>query len=173
MPGSNIWDGSKYASIQDILGFWICQGYIWFSIKRFIIDILKYSEYALGSEYARVLNMVGLHIVLNKILHYRYLTGFWIFLDYRICYGLNIQGLWICEGYTGFCVNCIRKTHVFFYIFCSECAKVWMYQESKYDIVTKGSYWNTPSYIVYSIAYSMDRVLNIPQFQNIPGFLIY
>ena len=30
---------------------------------------------ALDSEYARVLNMLGLHMVLNKVLHNRYLPG--------------------------------------------------------------------------------------------------
>ena len=40
-----------------------------------MIDVGQYSEYALDSEYARVLNMLGLHMVLNKILHGKYLTG--------------------------------------------------------------------------------------------------
>ena len=34
----------------------------------------------LDSDYARVLNMLGLDMVLNKIFHNRYLTGFWICL---------------------------------------------------------------------------------------------
>ena len=38
-----------------------------------------------------------------------------------------------------------------------------MYQEAKYLIVTKDSEENTLSYIFV-------RVLNIPPFQNIPGF---
>ena len=44
--------------------------------KYFMIDVWQYYEYALGSEYARFLNMLGLYMVLNKILHNRYLTGF-------------------------------------------------------------------------------------------------
>ena len=32
----------------------------------------QYYEYALDSEYARVLNMLVLYMVLNKILHNRY-----------------------------------------------------------------------------------------------------
>ena len=40
-----------------------------------MIDVGQYSEYALDSEYARVLNMLGLHMVLNKILHRKYLAG--------------------------------------------------------------------------------------------------
>ena len=38
---------------------------------------LQYYEYALGSKYARVLYLLGLHTVLNKILHNRYLIRFW------------------------------------------------------------------------------------------------
>ena len=34
--------------------------------KDLMIDVWQYSEYALGSEYARFLNMLGLYIVLNK-----------------------------------------------------------------------------------------------------------
>ena len=41
-----------------------------------MIDILQYYEYALHSEYVRVLNMLRLHMALDKILHNRYLTGF-------------------------------------------------------------------------------------------------
>ena len=51
-------------------------GYTRFSIKYFMIDVWQYSEYALDSEYATVLNMLRLHRVLNKILHHRYLAGF-------------------------------------------------------------------------------------------------
>ena len=35
------------------------------------------SDYSPGSAYTKVLNIPGLHKVLNKILHYRYLIGFW------------------------------------------------------------------------------------------------
>ena len=61
-----------------MLGFWICQGYTRFWIKYFMIDVWQYSKYALDSEYSRVLDMLGLHMILNKILHHRYLAGFWI-----------------------------------------------------------------------------------------------
>ena len=40
-----------------------------------MIDVGQYYEYAFGSGYARVLNMEP-HMILNKILHNRYLTGF-------------------------------------------------------------------------------------------------
>ena len=39
------------------------------------IDVRQYYEYALDSKYARVLNILGLHMVLNKVLRNRYLTG--------------------------------------------------------------------------------------------------
>ena len=128
-----VWDirqGSEYALISEytrvlnILGFWICQGYTRFWIKYFVIDVWQYSEYALDSEYATVLNMLGSHKVVNKIFHHKYLTGFWMCLEFwshtfltgfwvfpglSICQGLNIQGSWICQGYTWFCVNCILK----------------------------------------------------------------
>ena len=41
-----------------------------------MIDVWQYYEYTFDSEYARVLNMLGSHMILNKILHNRYLTGF-------------------------------------------------------------------------------------------------
>ena len=34
-----------------------------------MIDVWQYYEYTLDSEYAKVLNILGLHLVLNKILH--------------------------------------------------------------------------------------------------------
>ena len=35
--------------------------------KYFMIDIWQYSEYALDSDYARLLSMLGLHMALNKL----------------------------------------------------------------------------------------------------------
>ena len=37
-----------------------------------MIDVWQYCEYAFGSEYARVLNMLRLHMILNKIRYNRY-----------------------------------------------------------------------------------------------------
>ena len=37
-----------------------------------MIDVWQYFVYAFGSEYARVLNMLRLHMILNKIRHNRY-----------------------------------------------------------------------------------------------------
>ena len=53
---------------------------------RYIIDILTWqdSKYSSGSYYAMVLNMLGLHKVLKKILHHKCLTGFRIFLRFCI-----------------------------------------------------------------------------------------
>ena len=45
-------------------------------MKYFLIDVCQYSEYALDSEYAMVVNILGLHKVVIKIFHHRYLTGF-------------------------------------------------------------------------------------------------
>ena len=57
-----------------------------------MIDVWQYSEYALDSEYATVLNMLGSQKVVNKIFHHKYLTGFWICLEF-----------WNYQCYTGFC----------------------------------------------------------------------
>ena len=40
------------------------------------IDAWHESEYSSGFKYGRVLNMPGLHKVLNKMLHSKYLIGF-------------------------------------------------------------------------------------------------
>ena len=58
----------------------------------FMLGVWHYSEYPLDSEYARALNMLGLHRILNKIFHHRYLTELWICLKF-----------WICQCYTGLC----------------------------------------------------------------------
>ena len=38
-------------------------------MKYFVKDVWQYSEYALDSENVTVLNILGLHKVLNKIFH--------------------------------------------------------------------------------------------------------
>ena len=120
------------------------------------VCVWHFDEYVLVSEYAMVLNMLELHMVLNKILHNRYLTGFWICLEFRIC-----------QCYTGFCRK-LSIIHVWqsfnnhgilngiFGIFGTLCP----------NKVTKGSEKNTLLYI-------FDRVLNMPRFQNMPRFWIY
>ena len=67
---------------MNILGIWICQGYTRFWIKYFVIDVWQYSEYALDSEYGTVLNKLGSHKVVSKIFYHKYLTGFWICLEF-------------------------------------------------------------------------------------------
>ena len=60
---------SEYTRILNMLGFWICQGYTRFWIKYFVIDVWQYSEHALDSEYATVLNILGSLKAVNKIFH--------------------------------------------------------------------------------------------------------
>ena len=60
----------------------MCQSYTRIYIKYFMIHVGLYYEYAFDTEYARVLNMIGSHMILNKILHNRYLTGFGICLEF-------------------------------------------------------------------------------------------
>ena len=121
---------SEYTRVVNILGFWICQGYTRFWIKYFMIDVWQYYEYALDSEYARVLNMLGSHMVLNKISHNRYLTWFWICLEF-----------WICQCYTGFCRKrpIIHVWQSFEYSSGSQYARTWIYMGCEHCKVTKGS----------------------------------
>ena len=83
---------SEYTTVVNVLWFWICQGYTRFWIIYFMIDVWQYYEYDSDSEYGRVLNMLGLRMVLNKILHNTYLTRFSICLEF-----------WIYQSYIGFC----------------------------------------------------------------------
>ena len=83
---------SEYNRILNTLVFWIRPGCTRIWIKYSVLDVWQYSEYVLDSEYTMVLNMLGLHKVVNKIFHHRYLTGFWICLEF-----------WIYKCYTGFC----------------------------------------------------------------------
>ena len=47
-----------------------------------MIDVWQYYEYTFDSEYARVSNRLRSHIILNKILHNKHLTGFEICLEF-------------------------------------------------------------------------------------------
>ena len=172
-------------------------------------DFRIYQSY----EYTRVLNMSGLRKVLNKIFHdrclavlwicivfwmcqgFKYaritvhhtcLTEFWVFLGSSVCWGLNIQGLWIWQCYTGFCVNCILKIQGILNVLSSEYpeSRFWMYLESKYVIVTKGAEWSASSctcqgslrkhYIKdawqgseYSSGFEYTRILNMPMLHKV------
>ena len=57
---------------MNIRGSWIFQGHTRFRIEFFMIDVWQYYGYSLDSDYARVLNMLGFHLVLNEILHNGY-----------------------------------------------------------------------------------------------------
>ena len=115
--------------VVNILLFWICQGYTRFSIKYFMIAVWQYCEYALDSEYARVLNMLGLYMVPNKILHNIYLPGFWMCLEF-----------WTCQCYLGFCRKrpIIHVWQSFDYSSGSQYARAWVCMGCKYAKVTLG-----------------------------------
>ena len=103
-----------------------------------MIDSWKHYEYVLDSEYARVLNMLGLHMapkfsIIDISQGFEYASSF----EYdsvtqssvhisRVLnmFGLNIQEWWICQGYTGFSVNCILKIYGILNVSSSEYAKV-------------------------------------------------
>ena len=51
-------------------------------LKKGTIDAWQDSKYSSGSEHVTVLNMPGLHKVLNKRLNYRCLIGFRISLQF-------------------------------------------------------------------------------------------
>ena len=70
---------------------------------------------------AQVLNMAGLHKVLNKTLHYRYLIGFWMSLVWN---GMVTES-------SQFCINCILEIHDILNILqVLNIPRFWMYQES-------------------------------------------
>ena len=133
--------------LRHSAGFWICfdfsiyqssqytrflnmSGYTRFWIKYFVIDVWQYSEYALDSEYATVLNMLGSHKVVNKIFHHKYLTGFWLCLEF-----------WKYQCYTGFCRKqpVIHVWQVSEYSLGSQSARAWIYKGREYAKVTHGS----------------------------------
>ena len=122
---------SEYTRVVNILGFWICQGSTRLWIKNFMTDLWQCSEYALDSEYANVFKYLGLHMVLNKILHHRqYLKCFWICIEF-----------WTCQCHTGFC----RKQPIMHVWRSSEyssgCqyARAWRYKGYEYANVKHGS----------------------------------
>ena len=83
-----------------------------------MIDVWQYSEYALDSEYATTLNILGSHKVVNKIFHHKYLTGFWICLEF-----------WKYQCYTVFCKKqpVIHVWQVFEYSLGSQSYRAWIY----------------------------------------------
>ena len=95
--GSEYALNSEYTRVVNVLGFWICPDYTRFWIEYFMIVFWEYYEHILDSKYARVLNILRLRMVLNKIIHNRYLTVFWICLEF-----------WIYQRYTGL----LKKRHI-------------------------------------------------------------
>ena len=77
-------------------GFKICQGSEYIRVLNMSgvikktphhIDAWQCSDYSSGSAYTRVLNILGLHKVLKKMLNQRWLTEFQIFLRFWTCHG--------------------------------------------------------------------------------------
>ena len=149
----------EYTRVVSILGFWICQGYTRFWIKYFMIDIWQYYEYALYSKYARVLNMLRLLMVLSKFT----IIDIWHGSEYACVIQGSVQNgpsymldralsilrvINLGHEYTKV-VNVTRLHR-----FCVNC------------ILKIHSILNV-------LSSQLDRVLSIPQFQNMPEFWIY
>ena len=107
-----------------------------------MIDVWQYYECAFDSEYTRVLNMLGSQMILNKILHNRYLAGFGICLEF-----------WIIQLH--------HRSLTGFWIFL----RFWIYQDSKYAKVTQDCWqmlhidaWQDSE---YSLGSKYGRVLNM------------
>ena len=98
-----------------------------------MIDVWQYSKYPLDSEYATDLNMLGPHKVVNKIFHDKYLTGFWICLEF-----------WKYQCYTWFCRKqpVIHVWQISKYSLGSQSARAWIYKGREYAKVTHGSAWS-------------------------------
>ena len=133
--------------LRHLAGFWICFDFRIYQSseytrfpnisglhkvlkKYFVIDVWQYSEYALDLEYVTVLDMLGSHKVVNKILHHKYLTGFWIYLEF-----------WKYQCYTGFCRKqpAIHVWQVSEYSLGSQTARTWIFKGCEYAKVTHGS----------------------------------
>ena len=124
------------------VGFWICfdfriyQSWEYIRVLKqarvtqgFEWDVLwQYSEYALDSEYARVLNMLGLHKILNKIVHHRYFIGLWVCFE-----------LWICQCYIGLYRKQQQesKYDISYKRFWIKCFIVHIWQGSEYTMISK------------------------------------
>ena len=152
--------------------------------KYFLIDVWQ------NSEYAAVLNILGLHKVVSKIFHHRYLAGVWIFLEF-----------WIYQCYTGFCRKqpVIQVWQVNEYTLGSLQAVTWIYKGCEYPKVLWKLYFKDSYYFeclefwmcwcfeylrslktlylrvlnINTSSYFFDRILNTLWFRNMPGFWIY
>ena len=92
----NMLQGSEYASVLNILGFYICPGSEYTRVLNMPL-VLNMSEFWISqlSEYTKVLNMPLL---------------------------LNLPGFWICQGYTGFWI-CLNMPD---YIWLNMSGSVWI-----------------------------------------------
>ena len=128
---------SKYARVLNMLGL-----YTWFWIKFSVIDIWQCSVYAMSSEYVGVTqgfckkwNILYVDRVLSipRILTMLGLEYTRVVNMPRLCKVLR-------ELY-------LKDSRLFWMSWVLKMLRFWIYQESKYAIVTKGSEWSTSSYI--------------------------
>ena len=155
---------SKYARVQNMLGL-----YTWFWLKFSVIDIWQGSVYDLSSEYVSVTQ--GFCRKRNII---------YICQSFEYSSDSYNARSWIYKGYNMPRLHRVlrelyfKDPQLFWMSWVLKMLRFWIYQESLYSIVTKGSEWNTSSYI-------FDRVLNITRFKffkkkmlegvlNMPGF---
>ena len=128
---------SKYARVLNMLGL-----YTWFWIKFSVIDIWQCSVYAMSSEYVSVTqgfckkwNILYVDRVLSIP---RILTM--LGLEYTRVVNMPRLRRVLRELY-------LKDSRLFWMSWVLKMLRFWIYQESKYAIVTKGSEWSISSYI--------------------------
>ena len=96
-----------------------------------MIDVWQYYECAFDSEYTRVLNMLGSQMILNKILHNRYLAGFGICLEFWIIqlHHRSLTGFWIFLRFWIYQDSKYARLHKFL----KKCCNIVAWQDSKYS----------------------------------------
>ena len=128
---------SKYARVLNMLGL-----YAWFWIKFSVFDVWQGSVYALSSEYVSVTQ--GFYNKWNILYVDRVLSIPWIFamlgLEYTRVVNMPRLRRVLRELY-------LKDSRLFWMSWVLKMLRFWIYQESKYAIVTKGSEWSTSSYI--------------------------
>ena len=128
---------SKYARVLNMLGL-----YAWFWIKFTVFDVWQGSVYALSSEYVSVTQ--GFYNKWNILYVDRVLSIPWIFtmlgLEYTRVVNMPRLRRVLRELY-------LKDSRLFWMSWVLKMLRFWIYQESKYAIVTKGSEWSTSSYI--------------------------
>ena len=128
---------SKYARVLNMLGL-----YAWFWIKFSVFDIWQGSVYALSSEYVSVTqclcNKWNILYVDRGLSIPRILTM--LGLEYTRVVNMPRLRRVLRELY-------LKDSRLFWMSWVLKMLRFWIYQESKYAIVTKGSEWSTSSYI--------------------------